>query len=338
MKKDSCTMKTEFRMNRFITWLVAGTTALAGTAFVAMAQQGQQGADNDVRILPVRGGIYMLVGPGGNATLSVGSEGALLVDTMQSSAAKGIQAAIRKVTDVPLRTIVNTNYRPEHTGGNEELSKWGGIVVGGNFTAQVGVGAPAAIFAHENTLNRMSAPTGKQAPTPVGAWPTNTYAGRRKDLFFNDEGIRLQNIPAAITDGDSIAFFRRSDVIATGDVFVPNRYPRIDLAAGGSINGEIAAINYIASEIIPSYGQEGGTMLIPGQGRLCDLGDLVDYREMLTVVRDRIQDMIKKKMSLDQIKAAKPTLDYDAEYGTATGPWTTNMFVETVYKSLTGAK
>jgi cyclase len=317
-------------------WIAAGVLSIVAFNFVASAQN-QANAD-EVRVLPVRGGIYMLIGPGGNATLSVGNEGALLVDTMLGSAAKGIQVAIRKVTDVPLRTIINTNYHSEHTGSNEELSKWGGIVVGGNFTAQVGVGAPAAIFAHENALNRMSAPTGKQAPTPVGAWPTNTYAGKRKDLFFNEEGIRLQNIPNAITDGDSIVFFRRSDVISTGDVFNPSRYPRLDLAAGGSINGELAAVNYIISEIIPSYGQEGGTMLVPGQGRLCDLGDLVDYREMLTVVRDRIQDMIKKKMPLDQVKAAKPTLDYDAEYGATTGPWTTDMFVEAVFKSLSQAK
>ncbi len=317
-------------------WVTVGVLSVTAFHFAAIAQNPT--AADEVRIMPVRGGIYMLVGPGGNATLSVGSEGALLVDTMLGSAAKGIQAAIRKVTDVPLRTIINTNYRPDRTGGNEELSKWGGIVVGGNFTAQVGVGAPAAIFAHENTLNRMSAPTGKQAPTPVGAWPTNTYASKRKDIFFNDEGIRLQHIPNAITDGDSIAFFRRSDVIATGDVFTPSRYPRLDLAAGGSIAGELAAVNYVVSEIIPSYGQEGGTMIVPGLGRLCDLGDLVDYREMLTVVRDRIQDMVKKKMTLDQVKAAKPTLDYDAEYGATTGPWTTDMFVEAVYRSLSQAK
>ncbi len=310
------------------------TGILAGLLLTGIAAFAQ----DTVHVLPVRGGIYMLVGPGGNVTASVGDDGVLLVDTMSQSAGKAIEAEIRKLTDKPLRAIVNTNYGAEHTGANAELSKWGGIVVGGNFTAQVGVGAPAAIYAHENLANRMSAPTGKESPTPVAAWPSNTFVGDRKDLFFNGEGIRIKHVPAALSDGDSVVFFRRSDVISTGDIFVSNAYPHIDLAAGGSINGELAAVNYVIGEIIPVYGQEGGTMIVPGHGRLCDLGDLVDYREMLTVVRDRVQDMIKKGQTLAQVKAAKPTLDYDAEYGAARGSWTTDMFVEAVYNSLSKKK
>jgi glyoxylase-like metal-dependent hydrolase (beta-lactamase superfamily II) len=325
-------------------WIALGiltVAVVAGVATQARAQQGANGsatAGGPVRTLRVRGGIYMLVGPNGNSTLSIGSDGALLVDTMTAPLSEAVKAEIRKLTNLPLRTILNTSYRPEHTGGNEELSKWGGIIVGGNFTAQVGRGAPAAIFAHENVLNRMSAPTGKQSPTPVAAWPSNTFAGNRKDLFFNDEGIRITHVPAAITDGDSVVFFRRSDVISTGEVFSTDSYPHLDLAAGGSINGELAAVNYILGEVIPVYGQEGGTMLVPGHGRISDLGDLVDYREMLTVVRDRVQDMVKKGMTLAQVKASKPTLDYDAEYGSTKGPWTTDAFVEAVYQSLSSRK
>jgi cyclase len=323
---------------RIVVFGIAAIAGLIGLTVAAGAQQNENTASADVHVLPVQGNIYMLAGAGGNVTASIGNDGVLLVDTMLAPMAKKIEAEIRKLTDNPLRSIINTGYHADHTGGNEELSKWGGIVVGGNFTAQVGIGAPAAIFAHENVLNRMSAPTGKQAPTPTAAWPTNTFAGHRKDLFFNGEGIRITHLPAAHTDGDSIVFFRRSDVISTGDIFETASYPRLDLAAGGSINGELAAVNYIISEIIPVYGQEGGTMIVPGRGRLCDLGDLVDFREMLTVVRDRIQDMIKKGMTLEQVKVAKPTLDYDAEYGTTTGPWTTEMFVEATYKSLTQKK
>jgi glyoxylase-like metal-dependent hydrolase (beta-lactamase superfamily II) len=305
--------------------------AIAGVPHISRAQS-QRLDDAKIHVLPVRANIYMLVGPNGNMTVSVGPDGVLAVDTMSGPLAREIQAAIRTLTGQPLRAIINTSYWNEHTGGNEELSKWGGIVVGGNFTAQVGVGAPAAIFAHENVLNRMSAPTGKEPPTPPGAWPTNTFSGLRKDVFFNGEGIRITHVPAANTDGDSIVFFRRSDVISTGDVFVTNSYPRLDLAAGGGIDGEIAAVNYILGEVIPVYGQEGGTLIVPGHGRLCDLGDLVDFREMLTIVRDRVQDMIEKGMSLDQVKDAKPTLDYNGEYGSATA----DTFVEAVYKSLKG--
>jgi len=144
--------------------------------------------------------------------------------------------------------------------------------------------------------------------------------------------------PSAHTDGDSIVFFRRSDVISTGDIFTTTDYPVIDLAAGGTINGIIAGLNKIIDLIIPVYGQEGGTLVIPGHGRLCDLGDVINYREMATIVRDRVQDLIKKGQTLEQVKAARPTRDYDPLYGSTTGVWTTDMFVEAVYKTLSARK
>ena len=141
-------------------------------------------------------------------------------------------------------------------------------------------------------------------------------------------------MPSAHTDGDSIVFFRRSDVIATGDLFTTTMYPVIDTAAGGNIQGVVEALDRIVDLIIPVYGQEGGTLVVPGHGRLCDLGDVINYREMTIIIRDRVQDMVKKGMTLDQVRAAKPTFDYDPLYGTTTGFWTTDMFVEAVYKSL----
>jgi len=192
----------------------------------------------------------------------------------------------------------------------------------------------AQVISHENVLNRVSAPTGKQSTVPPAGWPTSTFIDNEKKLFFNGEGIEVVHMPNAHTDGDSIVFFRKSDVIATGDLFTTVMYPVIDTAAGGNIQGIVEALDRIVDMIIPVYGQEGGTMVVPGHGRLCDLGDVINYREMTIIIRDRVQDMVKKGMTLEQVKAAKPTFDYDPLYGTATGFWTTDMFVEAVYKSL----
>ena len=214
------------------------------------------------------------------------------------------------------------------------LRKAGSTITGGNVSADIKDSAEGAqIIAHQNILNRMSATKGPDT-TPSAAWPTDTYLGDEKDIFFNDEGIQVIHIPAAHTDGDSIVFFRRSDVISTGDLFTTTNYPVIDLDRGGSIEGFIAGLQKIVDMIIPVYGQEGGTMVLPGHGRLCDLGDVIEYREMAIIIRDRINDMVGKGMTLDQVKAAKPTLDYDPLYGSTTGFWTTDKFVEAVYKSL----
>jgi glyoxylase-like metal-dependent hydrolase (beta-lactamase superfamily II) len=169
---------------------------------------------------------------------------------------------------------------------------------------------------------------------PSEYWPTDTFSTPKKELFINGEGIQIIHEPAAHTDGDTIIFFRRSDVISTGDVFIKTGYPVVDIANGGSINGIIKALNEIIDLAIPREKQEGGTMIIPGHGRLCDEADVVEYRDMLTIIRDRVQDMIKKGMTLEQVEAARPTLDYDPLYGSASGPVTTKMFVENVYYSL----
>jgi cyclase len=317
-------------MNRkSYTLLVAAVMAVSGLA------QTQNFDNVEVHVLPAQGNVYMLVGAGGNITVQIGKDGVLLVDTEYAPLTDKILAAVRKLSDKPLHYIVNTSFHPDHTGGNEKLRKAGSTIAGGNVAGDLGAAASegAQILAHENVLNRMSAPTGSQSPTPVGAWPTDTYIENQKKLFFNNEGIEIIHMPNAYTDGDSIVFFRRSDVIATGDLFTTTDYPMIDLAAGGSINGLLDAVNKIVDMVIPVYGQEGGTMIIPGHGRLCDFGDLLNYREMATIIRDRIQDMIKKGMTLDQVKAAKPTFDYDPLYG-SNPRWTPDMFIEAVYKSL----
>ena len=301
----------------------------------ATAQQNQNFDKAEIHVLAAQGNVYMLVGPGGNITVQAGNDGVLLVDTQFAPLADKIVAAIRTLSKGPIRYIVDTHYHGDHTGGNEALRKAGSTITGGNVSADIRDSAEGAqIIAHQNVMKRMSAPTGAQAPTPSAAWPTDTYLGDEKDLFFNGEGIQVIHIPNAHTDGDSIVFFRRSDVISTGDLFTTTSYPVVDLDAGGNIQGVLAGLQKIVDLIIPVYGQEGGTLVIPGHGRLCDLGDVLEYREMTTIIRDRVQDMVNKGMTLEQVKAAKPTLDYDPLYGSDSGFWTTDKFVEAVYKSL----
>jgi cyclase len=273
---------------------------------------------------------------GANVTIQVGPDGVLLVDTSFAQLSNKILAEIRKLSDKPIRYIIDTNVNPDHIGGNENLAKMGSTIAGGN----VGGDAPpgATIIAHENVLNRMSAPTGAQAPFPVAAWPTDTYFTKQKEVYFNNEAVIVMHQPAAHTDGDSIVFFRRSDVVSTGDVFGTTGYPVIDQQRGGTINGIIKSLNYLLDLAIPKDKQEGGTYLIPGHGRLCDEADLLEYRDMVTIIRDRIGDLVRKGRTLEQVRESKPTLDYDGRYGATSGNWTTDMFVEAVYRDLSGKK
>ncbi len=292
---------------------------------VAFAQQSAE-----VHVWPVRENIYMIVGAGGDVTVQVGKDGILVVDSGLANMSDKVLAAIRSISKAPIRYLVNTHYHPDHVGGNETIRQAGSTISGGNVAFDLGANATegAQVIAHENVLNRISAPTGKLSAIPPGGWPTSTFFNDEKKLFFNGEGLEVIHIPNAHTDGDSIVFFRRSDVIATGDLFTTTMYPVIDTAAGGNVQGIVEALDRIVDLIIPVYGQEGGTLVVPGHGRLCDLGDVINYREMTIIIRDRVG------MTLDQVKAAKPTFDYDPLYGSTTGFWTTDMFVEAVYKSL----
>jgi glyoxylase-like metal-dependent hydrolase (beta-lactamase superfamily II) len=292
-----------------------------------------------VNVLHVQGNVYMVVGAAGNVALQVGNDGTLLVDAGSEQMSDQLIATVKQmskpVTTKPLRYILNTHFHPDHTGGNAKLRASGTTITGGNVAGNIQDATQgAAIVAHENTMNKMSAPTGAQAPTPTAAWPTDTYFGDEKHVFFNGEAVQMFHPTSAHTDGDSIVFFRRSDVIATGDIYLTTSYPIIDLQNGGSINGVIDALNFILDLTIPADKQEGGTMVIPGHGRLSDEADVVEYRDMVTIIRDRVRAMIKEGMTLEQVKAAKPTRDYDPLYGSSTGFWTTDMFVEAVYRSL----
>jgi cyclase len=289
-------------------------------------------ADGNIRVLPVQGNVYLLAGAGGNIAVQVADDAVLVVDTGAGNMTDKVLAAIRQISDKPIRFILNTHAHADHIGGNETLAKAGTRVGGGTLVGGSAPGSGAAIIAHEAVLATVSAAVDKPGAMPPGAWPTDAYPDSKE--VYNGEAIQLFHQPAAHTDGDSIVFFRRSDVVVTGDIYVTTSYPVIDTPRGGTFTGVIDALNRIIDITIPKDWQEGGTMVIPGQGRIGDEADVVEYRDMLTIIRDRIQDLIKKGMTLAQVQAAKPTFEYDGRYGVTSGPWTTAMFVEAAYRDL----
>jgi cyclase len=286
----------------------------------------------DIRVVPVQGNVYLLAGAGGNIAVQLGEDGVLLVDTGAAALTDKVLAAIRQLSDKPVRFILNTNAEPDRMGGNAILAGAGKRSEGGRPTDTAGPGA--MVMAHEAVLRAVSVATGQPGSMPVAAWPTDTYSGDSKDVSSNGEAVQLFHQPAANTDGDTIILFRRSDVVVTGDIFQTTGYPVIDGARGGTFRGVIAGLNHIIELTVPRDWQEGGTMVIPGQGRVADESDVVEYRDMLTIIRDRIQDMIMKGLTLAQVQAARPTFEYDGRYGMESGPWTTAMFVEAAYKDL----
>lgn len=312
---------------------------------IAAAQQ----PSSQIEIVPIRGHMYLVAGAGANIVMSIGPDGIFLVDSGRADMAPQVIEAINKFSrelstggrpelaappPKPIRYIADTTVSPDHVGGNEKLAEAGKTFTGGNVAADLNAGFTnddAAILATENALQRLT-----DAKVPGNGLPSETYFGETMKLshFFNDEGVELFHIPNANTDSDSIVQFRGSDVIAAGDIFNLESFPVIDIAKGGSIQGILAGLNKMIDMSVAYFRTEGGTYIIPGHGRICDLADLTYYRDMVTIIRDRIQDLIKSGKTLDQIKAADPTADWNPRYG-HNPAWTPAMFVEAIYTGLT---
>jgi cyclase len=274
-------------------------------------------AQNSIESFHVQGNVYMLVGAGPNVAVQIGDEGVLVVDTGTRATREQLLAAIRRLSDKPIRWIINTSSDVEHTGGNETVSQ-AGETVNGN---------PAAIVAHENVLARMTAEN--RAATEL---PLNTFFEEGRDFSFNGEAVFLYHVPPAHTDGDIVVYFRGSDVLVAGDLFVTTSYPVIRTDAGGGVEGFVEGLDKMLDIAVPKYLQEGGTYVIPGHGRVCDEADILEFRDMIVILRDRIASLVDQGMTLEQVMATKPTLDYDLRYSTPA--WTPAMFVGAVYREL----
>ena len=331
-------------MKRRISIAVGCVAALATTLVAQQGPAGRGGAPRpsaDVVAMPVQGFdhtmVYMLVGAGANLVLQIGDDGVLMVDTGNAASSEKVLAAVRRLTDKPVRWIINTHPDPDNIGGNASIIQ----AVGGQRTSQGGGGGSVEnangplVVAHQDAVNVM---IDVKPEIPDAAIPKDTFITDNKQLYCNGEGIELWEHPNAHSAGDIIVYFRKSDVIAAGGLVFTDTYPMFNAELGGTLQGMLDGMNHVVQMMIPKFNQMDGTRVIPSHGRLADQSDVAEVRDMATIIRDRIQHMIDKGLTLEQVKAARPTVDYNPIYGAATGPWTTDKFIEAVYAELKNRK
>jgi cyclase len=300
----------------------------------AAASQAAVAPSNSLEILEVRPSFFVIAGAGANIGVQVGEDGIVAVDAGTAAGAPAILAAIKRISPKPIRYVIDTGPDTDHVGGNEALSKAGEKLFAGSTLGGGSVDSVAPIVSAEGVLRRMTTSSSRGLPTEV-------FHYSRKYMYLNGEAIEVLHQPAAHTDSDVFAFFRRSDVVVAGDVLDTRQFPVIDVERGGSIQGEIAALNRLIDLAVPSVPvvtREAGTIIVPGHGRLCEQYDVVEYRAMVTIIRDRVRDLMKAGRSLAEVKAAQPAKGYMGRYGNAGGAWTTDHFIEAIYRSLAKEK
>jgi glyoxylase-like metal-dependent hydrolase (beta-lactamase superfamily II) len=309
-------------------------TAVALMSTATFAQQlppepivpAEPPADAALEVIKVQGNVWMIAGAGGNIAVQAGEQGVVVVDTGAAGVSDQVIAAIRSISTKPIRYIISTSIAAQHVGGNAALATLpGGSTTGGTR------GATPAVIAQENILNRMTR-IGADAKTvfPSGAWPTDGYFAPRRSLTFNGEAIDVIHLPNAFSDGDSAVYFRGSNVLVAGDVYTTTSLPMVNRALGGTYAGLLAGLNALLDITVPDDLAEGGTYVIPGHGRISDEADLVEYRDMVFQLRDRLAKLITAdRKTLADVKAARPVIGWEARYSHP--GWTTDMFLEAVY-------
>ncbi|MFL2840554.1 MAG: MBL fold metallo-hydrolase [Pseudohongiellaceae bacterium] len=285
----------------------------------------------EVKSYHVQGNVWLLQGTGGNVTIQIGNEGVLVVDTQFSETAPMILDEIRRLAPGKvIRYVLNTHAHSDHIGGNQIIKEAGRSFFGTEaIEHEETFGTGAEVIAHENAMLAMAT---SDPEVPFELWPTDVFIGDQYDFVFNKEAVLLFHYGRAHTNGDVIIFFRKSDVISAGDIYSTLGYPFIDESKFGHINGIIDALNAIIRIAVPVGNQEGGTMIISGHGRIADEADVVEYRDMVTIIRDRIQYLIDQDMSLEEVLEIRPSRDYDRRYGT--GSNSPEVFITAIYNGL----
>jgi len=328
--------------------MALATICLTGGIVRAQSPHASDAPRAGIHPSHVNGQVWLMAGEPGesNVAVQVGDDGALVVDTGTQAAAAELLDAIQGVIQQhagdrkALSVIIDTNGRLDHIGGNAVIAGAGSQILGGHEAADAkqfaGEAEQAAeVLAEQNVLTRLvqeQSTSAKHAPQAL--LPTITEDFDLYNMSFDGEAVQVYHPHYANTDGQLMVFFRQSNVIATGDVVDMRYYPIIDVARGGTIDGELVALNKVIELAVPAMYAEGGTMVIPGHGALCDQADVESYKNMITTIRNRIQFYKNEGKSLDQVLALKPSAGWDERWGATSGPASTREFITAVYRTL----
>ncbi len=302
---------------------------MAGTRATAQLPAEYSVSIGPVDVLQVRPDIYLLTVAGVNVAVETGWQGTLVVGGAPSQSCDGLVAAVQKIAQTPIRYVIESAANENRTGCNSQLAQ------AGHGFVQTELGFVAPVIAPRTALMRFLRTPQRY---PAAAIPSEVFTLPVRNMYLNDQAVQVFSMPAATADGDTMTVFRRSDIVVAGDILDELRFPVIDVDNGGSIQGELAALNRLLDEfavaVSPKWQGAGGTLIIPGRGQLCTQLDVLNYRDMVTVIRDRVADLVAHGASLEQVQRASPARGYSARYGATSGDWTTNDFIAAIYRSL----